>query len=489
MAFFAILITIFMKTVTRFAPSPTGYVHVGAIRTALFSWLLAQQADGKFIFRIEDTDKSREVDGAEEHIMASLKWLNLNWDEGPDIGGPQAPYKQSQRLVIYTEQAKKLLEQGKAYVDPYTPEQVQQFREDAKKAKKPFLFRNHRPEILDTNWDGTKPVRLKSDPKSYSWTDAVLGELSAGPEVIDDIVLVKADGYPTYNFCHIIDDDLMGVTHVIRSQEFTSSVPKFLNLYEAIDIKPPILATLPYVMAMEGNKKLSKRDGAKDILQYAKDGYLPEAMLNFLASLGWNDGSEQEVFTRQELINKFKLAQVQKSPARFDEKRLLWLNGQWIRKTSLDDLYTRVEDFWPTSAKNANEEYKKEVLKLVQDRLKTLADLSNISNFLFEEPTINLDLISSNKKLKKLSSAELADLLTATISKLEQTDFNAGSIQQALNELLEQTGQKPMILFSLIRLATTWTAFSPDLAPSLELLGKQKTLARLKTTQQALTSQ
>jgi glutamyl-tRNA synthetase len=262
-------------TRTRFAPSPTGFMHVGGVRTALFAWLLARQDKGQFLLRLEDTDKTREVAGSAEHIMESLHSLGLQWDEGPDIGGPHAPYRQSDRLDIYKEWAYKLIEKGRAYADPYSPDEVDKFRDEAKASKQPFLYRNHRPEF-PPEWDGNQPLRFKSEPKAYQWHDAVLGDLSAGEEAVDDFILIKSDGFPTYNFCHIIDDLLMEITHVIRSQEFIASVPRYLNLYDALGIKWPILATLPYVMGPDGKKKLSKRDGAKDILEYIRGGYLPE---------------------------------------------------------------------------------------------------------------------------------------------------------------------------------------------------------------------
>lgn len=463
---------------TRFAPSPTGFLHVGGVRTALFSWLLAEQTKGQFILRIEDTDKVREVPGSVEHIQESLKWLGIQWHEGPDSDGPHGPYIQSQRLAIYKHWAQKLVDAGRAYPDPYTTEELEAFREQAKAAKKPFLYREHRPETWGT-WDGGQTLRFKSDPKDYTWTDAVMGELHAGAEAIDDFVLMKADGFPTYNFCHIVDDALMEITHVIRSQEFVSSVPKFLNLYEALEVTTPVMATLPYVMAIDGKKKLSKRDGAKDILDYGREGYLPEALMNFLATLGWNDGTEQEVFDCDELISKFDLHRVQKSPARFDEQRLLWLNGQWIRRIALDDLYDRVRDFWPASAAAADEPYKRQVLALVQDRLKTLADLPLLSSYFFEEPTINWSLVDDNKQLKKLASAERQQLLIAATEKLQESEWTADAIQATLNTLLGTTGQKPGILFSLVRLATTWAPFSPQLNETLELLGKETVLKRL----------
>lgn len=463
---------------TRFAPSPTGFMHVGGVRTALFAWLIARKEQGTFILRIEDTDKVREVSGSIQQIQNSLHWLGIEWDEGVGVGGEHGPYLQSERLPIYLEWAQKLVDEGRAYADPYSQEELEAFRNDAKANKRAFLYRDHRPENPPA-WDGTQPLRFKSDPKSYEWNDAVMGNLSTGPEAIDDYILIKGDGFPTYNFCHIVDDALMGVTHVLRSQEFISSTPKFLNLYEALHIERPIVATLPFVMAIDGKKKLGKRDGAKDILDYGKEGYLPEAMMNFLATLGWNDGTEQEIFSQAELIEKFSLDRVQKSPARFDEQRLLWLNGQWIRRLSIDDLYNRVTDFWPASAASASDERKKEILALVQDRLKTLADLPLLSSYFFEEPTPDWTMADDNKQLKKYSRDELKTMLQQTADALQSSEFDATSIQTTLNTLLETTGQKPGVLFSMIRLAVSWAPFSPALNDTLATLGKETTVNRL----------
>jgi glutamyl-tRNA synthetase len=255
------------KIVTRFAPSPTGFMHVGGVRTALFAWLFARKNNGTFILRIEDTDKEREIAGSMEHIIESLKWLNIEWNEGPDIGGPHAPYLQSQRLDSYKKYALQLIEKGYAYPDPYTKEEVEAFRQKAAEEKRAFLYRDHRPENPGT-WDGTKPLRFKvPEVKISKWHDVVRGDLTAGPEALDDFILIKSDGYPTYNFAHIIDDLEMGVTHIFRADEFISSTPKFLSLYEALGIDHPEFVTLPPILGEGGNKKLGKRDGAKDILK------------------------------------------------------------------------------------------------------------------------------------------------------------------------------------------------------------------------------
>lgn len=476
-----------MKARTRFAPSPTGYIHVGNVRSALYPYLIAKQTGGDFILRIEDTDQARFVKGAEDLILDTLKWLGLNWNEGPIYGrkgqesGNFGPYHQTDRREIYLDWARKLIEKGLAYTDPYSPEEVEEFRNKAKAEKRAFLYREHRPEN-PPEWKIGMPLRFKTpEIKRYTWHDAVMGDLSAGPEALDDFILIKADGLPTYNFAHIVDDFEMKVTHVIRGSEYVASTPKYLSLYEALEIEPPILAHLPHILAPEGNKKLGKRDGAKSVSEYRADGILPEAMLNFLAQLGWNDGTEQEIFTKDELIEKFSLDRVQKSGARFDEQRLLWLNGQWIRRISLDDLFERVQDFWGKNAQNASEEYKKEVLSLVFDRLKTLKDLPLASEYFFAEQKSDLEMISKNKQLKKLEKSQILELLSLGINKFEMIEnWNDNEIQNTLNQLLEETGQKPVILFQIIRISLTWAPFSPALNQTLRVIGKNESLKRLK---------
>ncbi len=467
-------------------------MHVGGVRTAFFAWLLARQQGGQFILRLEDTDQAREVAGSAEHIVESLRWLGLEWDEGIDKGGEYGPYKQSERLAVYKEWAQKLVDAGRAYADPYTSAELDVFRKQAQAEKRPFLFREHRPQN-PPKWDGSQPLRLKSEPKSYTWHDEVMGELSTGPEVIDDFILIKSDGFPTYNFAHIIDDHLMRISHVVRSQEFIASVPIYLNLYEALGFEPPVLATLPPIMAPDGKRKLSKRDDAKDILDYAREGYLPEALLNFMASLGWNDGTEQEIFSLNELIAKFSLSRVQKSGAVFDEQRLIWMNGAHIRGKTVDGLYQLIKgersgerSFWPAEAAGYDDSYKKQVLGLVQERLKFFAELPALTDFFFTDLPVNPELISSHKHLKKLTSEEIKNLLTQTWDVLEPSDFSPSDLQARLNQLLDTTGQKPAVLFSLIRIATTQAPASPGLAETLAVLGKTRSIQRIKTATEAL---
>ncbi len=506
------------KIVTRFAPSPTGYIHIGNVRSAIYPYLIAKQQNGRFILRIEDTDRARFVEGATDLIMETLKWLGLDWNEGIEVGGEHGPYYQSERRDIYHAYARKLIEKGRAYPDDTSAEQINNYRKADSTKKIPYLYRNHRPksaELAGTkdaiSWEPGTPLRFKSEPKSYSWHDEVMGDLSTGPEVCDDIVLIKADGMPTYNFAHIVDDYEMEVTHIVRGVEYLSSMPNYLNIYEALEIKHPKFVSLPHVLATTGNKKLSKRDGAKSVIDYKDEGILPEAMLNYLACLGWNDGTEQEIYSMDDLIDKFSINRIQNSGARFDEVKLLWQNGQWIRKIfdeqGVDALYARTisEDsaaisahkanenrdslinFWPDSAKNYDDNYRKRVLSIIYDRLKTLSDLKIYTTYFFENPNIDLEMLTTNKFLKKLSETELSDLLGFIIKELSNlNEWTEDNLQNTLNDLLTSTNKKPAELFSLIRIAISFAPFSPALNLTMEVLGKDLTLARLNSVRSAI---
>lgn len=479
-----------MKAITRFAPSPTGYIHIGNVRSAIYPYLVAHQTGGKMILRIEDTDRERYVEGATELIEDTLKWLGLDWDEGPIVGGENGPYFQSERLEVYHAWVKKLLDSGRAYADPTPAEKIEEYRRECTEKKIPFLYRNFRPENPPA-WEPGMPIRFKAEPKEYTWTDAVMGEMHTGPEVLDDIILIKKDGYPTYNFAHIVDDAEMGVTHVMRGVEYLSSTPNYLALYEAFGLERPVLVSLPHILAPTGNKKLGKRDGAKSVTEYRDDGVLAEAMLNYLACLGWNDGTEQEMYTKDELIERFSLDRIQTSGARYDETKLLWMNGQWIRRIFDEQgaraLYERTTKFWPAEAENYNEEYRVKVLSIIYDRLKVLSDLKEMTTYFFKEPTIDINMIVENKFLKKLSESEIEDLLKKSVAKLSNvTEWSANNLQDALNELLSETGRKPAELFSLIRLAVSFAAFSPALNLTLEVLGREVSLARLNAVARSI---
>ena len=462
--------------ITRFAPSPTGYIHIGNLRAAIPPYLVARQTGGKFLLRIEDTDQARFVEDATDLILSTLTTLGLDWDGEPIF--------QTSRYDIYHKYARELIEKGRAYADPTPPETIAKYREEDSAAKKPFLYRNHRPES-SPEWEPGIPLRFRAEPKTYEYHDEVMGDLTAGPETQDDFILIKADGLPTYNFAHIIDDTEMNINLVCRGVEYLPSMGNYLALYDALGIERPTFAHMPHILGPTGNKKLGKRDGAKSATEYFDEGILPEAMLNFLITLGWNDGTEQEIYSRDDLIKVFKLSDMQRSSARFDEGKLLWLNGQWIRRLyeqNPEDLYHRTHNFWPDSAASYEDDYKKAVLAIIYDRLKTLSDLKSFTAYFFADPTIDLEMITSNKFLSTFSELELINLLQTTQSALEDiTDWQPDQIQTTLNNLLEQTRLKPAQLFSLIRIALSFAPFSPDLAATMSVLGKPTVLARLSS--------
>ena len=473
-----------MKVVTRFAPSPTGYIHIGNLRSAIYPYLLAKQdEEGSYILRIEDTDQARYVEGATELIEDTMKWIGLDWDEGPEKGGDHGPYFQTQRREIYIEWAKKLIAKGRAYADPTPSDQVAKYREEASKNKQAFLYRNYRPENTP-EWEPGMPLRFKADPKPRDYHDEVFGDLHMGPETQDDIILIKADGLPTYNFAHIVDDATMGITHIFRGQEYLPSMGNYLALYEALEVETPKFVHLPHILAPTGNKKLGKRDGAKSAVDYRADGILPEAMLNFLACLGWNDGTEDEIYSKQDLIEKFSLDRIQRAGARYDEQKLVWLNGQWIRRLFAEDpkaLFERTTDFWPECAMKVSADERFKVFSIIYDRLKTLGDLKTMTTYFFEDPAVDFSMIETNKALKKLSEKEIVDILNLAAAELaDLKEWSAEMLQAKLNELLEKTGQKPAVFFGLLRLSVSFAPFSPALHDTLSVLGREKTLARLR---------
>lgn len=468
------------KVVTRFAPSPTGFMHVGGVRTALYAWLYARKMGGSFILRIEDTDKEREVAGSTEHIVESLKWLGLTIDQGPIL--------QSGRLNIYKTYAEKLIASGHAYADPYTEEEVEAFRKKAEEEKRPFLYRDHRPTEMHA-WDGSTPLRFKVPTiKRFAWQDMVRGELSAGEEALDDFILIKTDGYPTYNFAHIVDDIEMAVTHVMRGEEFISSTPKFLSLYEALGEAPPIYATLPVILGPDGNKKLSKRDGAKDILDYEKEGYLPEGFINFLALLGWNPGDDREVMTVSELIEAFSLERVQKGGAKFDEVKLHWFNHEHIRKLSTEDFTKHLEKF--AALKDVSlPAYTKDIAHLLQERAQTLEEAliaitSGEFSFLDTEPTPSAELLLQNAKAEAETVKKHLAYVAEELTKLPAEDFTGEKVKESIFAYATEVG-RASVLWPM-RVALSGKEKSPDPFILSGLLGKEKTLARIAAAQQIL---
>jgi glutamyl-tRNA synthetase len=480
-----------MNVVTRFAPSPTGYMHVGGVRTALYAWLFARKQGGRFILRIEDTDKEREVAGSSPHIIESLTWLGIEWDEGVDKGGPRAPYLQSERLALYRSYAERLITAGHAYADASSEAELDILRKQAEAEHRPFLFRDHRP-ATPLAWDGSTPLRFRvPELKRCEWHDVVRGTLSAGPEALDDFILIKSDGYPTYNFAHIVDDIEMGVTHVMRGEEFISSTPKYLALYEALSITPPVFVTMPPILGPDGKKKLSKRDGAKDILDYRTEGYLPEAMMNFLALLGWNPGTEQEFFSPQELIDAFTLERIQKSGAHFDEAKLLSVNQHWMRELSDEQFLANLDFVNPDThegfTKSFNPAILRKAIPLMKDRAQTFAEaramLAGELSCLFTAPTIDPAILVAKESPSAQGSTVVHLAKTAeSVSTLGEA-LTVEEIKSALMPYADanpkESGGRGAVLWPL-RYALSGQEKSPDPFTLISILGREESRARIE---------
>ncbi len=466
----------------RFAPSPTGHLHVGGMRSALFNWLWARHTGGVFALRLEDTDRSRLVEGAAEQIYASHDALGITPDEGPVQGGSYAPYVQSERLDMYQHHAQTLLASGALYRCWCSPERLDQLREEAQKAGTAFKYDRH-CLIPENQKPASHPhvlrFRIPGTPELVGWDDAVRGRLEVRTDTLDDFVAIKADDFPTYHFANVVDDHLMEFSHILRADEWLPSTPKHLLLFAAFGWEPPVYAHLPAVLGPSGGKKLSKRDGAQSVQEYLDEGYLPEALRSFLASLGWNDGTTQEVYTTDELIKHFTLDRIQKSPAKFDKERLTWMNGLLIRQMPLAELLKRTESFWPAAATTATGEYRLEVLRLVQERLKYLAELSELTNFFFTDPDYTEGFLQTEAENSRYTKPTLRQCLEATREAVEKSSFDQSDLEQRLRPLAEKLETKTGIVFGAVRLAVTGQKAAPGLFETLHVLGRETVLRRL----------
>ena len=474
------------KVVTRFAPSPTGFMHIGGIRTAIFAYLWARKNNGIFILRIEDTDKSREVSGSIEHIIESLKWFGLDYDFGPDKNNPFGSCKQSERLDSYIKWAKILEEKGFAYPDTFSTEEIESLRKKAEDEKRPFLIREHRKENL-SKWDGKTALRFKvPEIKRYTWKDTVMGELSAGPEALDDFILIKADGFPTYNFAHIIDDYEMGVNCIIRGQEFISSTPKFLSLYDALGFSYPEFVTVPSILRDDRTKKLGKRDGAKDIFDYKDEGYLPEAMFNFLALLGWHPTDERELFTKDELINIFEIDRIQRAGATFNEEKLKWINKEHIRKLDINKKVSFIKSFLSNDIKLLpyfSDDILAKSSNIIIDHIDKGLDVTEMSisgelNYIFDVPKYDkLMLLWKNENMD--DTKKRLQIVYDFVKGMDDSVFeHSSTIKDSIFKvaLKEGTGQ----LLWPLRVALSGLSKSPDPFTIMHIIGKERTLGCLE---------
>lgn len=458
----------------RFAPSPTGYLHVGGARSALFDFLFARHNKGAFVLRIEDTDRERLVDGSIQQITDSLSWLGLTPDEGPDHPVAEfAPYIQSERLKLYHQYSEQLLNSSLLYKDYSSSERLAELRTAAQKEKRAFRFTKEMAQ-LEPVGDEPYVLRFAVQPGAdITWKDGVWGDQSVSRDAVDDFVAIKSDGFPTYHFASVVDDHLMKISHVIRGAEWIPSTPKHILLYEAFDWELPTFAHLPQVLGQD-KAKLSKRHGAQSVLEYREQGYLPEALINFLASLGFNDGTTQDIYTIDELTKAFSLDRIQSSPAVFDSDRLDWMNGMYIRELSVDELATRAQDFWSPAGKKSDDAYKKQILPLIQERLKVLSELPELTEFFFTDPKVDRNLLEKN-----FDSMRAKELLEAVKATLEASDFTETDLETRLRALTEKEDVKTGQLFGLIRVAITGRTAAPGLFETLHTLGKDATLRRL----------
>ena len=475
------------KFVTRFAPSPTGYMHIGNLRTALYSYLIAKHEGGTFILRIEDTDRERLVEGATDVIKSTLAMTGLEYDEGPDKGGDHGPYVQSERKPIYMEYAKKLVEMGAAYYCFCSKERLEALHEEDATGGYDRHCRNLSPAEIEENLAKGLPfvIRQKMPLTGRTvYTDAVFGEIGCENEELQDQILMKADGYPTYNFAHVVDDHLMGVTHVVRGSEYLTSTPKYALLYDAFGWERPIYVHLPLLMGKdaEGNvSKLSKRHGAVSFQDLVADGYLPDAIINYIAFLGWcpkGEDSETEIFDLEGLRRVFTVGAINKSPAVFDYDKLLWFNGEYIKALSDEEFIARVTPFLKSEIPaHINRE---KMLLLLHSRISKLSEIDEKIAFFLSLPEYDASLFPNKKN--KVTEESAREILRAALPVLEGvTDFTNDVLYAALLSLAESLGVKSGAVMWCVRIAAAGLAVTPGGATEImEVLGKEETLARLK---------
>jgi len=464
----------------RFAPSPTGYPHVGNMRSALFAWLLARHSGGSFIVRIEDTDVARKVEGAVEAILDSLRWLGLDWDEGP--------YFQSQRLELYREAARRLVTQGDAYHCYCSPQRLAEMRAEQVRRKQPPGYDRRCRELSQEERDkkeaeGITPVvRFKTPLEGQTrFGDLIWGEMVFENSTIDDFVLLKSDGYPTYHLANVVDDHQMEITHVLRAEEWLSSTPRHMLLYQALGLEPPQFAHLPMLLGAD-RAKLSKRHGAVSVAEYREQGYLPEAMVNFLALLGWSLDDKTEILSRQELIDNFSLERVSRTPAIFNRDKLNWMNGVYIRKLSLEDFTQRAlpfmdRDLPPEVERPLPIDYIRQIMPLIQERARTLAEVAELTQFFFVSELDYAPSLLIGKGMSRESATEALDITERRLKQL--TLFDAESLEAVLRPLAVELGLKTGQLFGTLRVAVTGRTAAPPLFQTMAVLGKEQCLKRI----------
>ena len=484
----------------RFAPSPTGEPHVGNIRTALFNWLFARHSGGSFVVRIEDTDQERKVEGALESILASLRWLGLDWDEGPESKygsshGDFGPYFQSERLPLYHDAVKSLLAKGDAYQCFCTPERLDAMRKEQQRNQQPPGYDRHclteltREEREHRAAEGPHVVRYRipTEGGTVIVNDYIRGDVAYEPALLDDFVILKSDGFPTYHLANVVDDHFMQITHVLRAEEWLPSTPRHVLLYRSLEWTPPVFAHLPMILGPD-RSKLSKRHGATSTLAYRDDGYLPEALTNFMALLGWSLDDHTEVFSRDELVQHFDLERVGKAGAIFNAEKLTWMNGLYIRQMPAPELAQRILPFLerpevegglPDGVERPIDAgFVASLAPLVQERLKRLDEAPALLSFFFEglpSPETK-DLVP-----KGVSRQQVVDGLATTVERLDGADsWTEEAVEAVLRPMAEELGLKTGQLFGAIRVAVTGRAVSPPLFATMVALGRERCMTALR---------
>lgn len=471
----------------RFAPSPTGYLHIGGARTALFNWLFAHKMGGKLILRIEDTDTERLKEDSVSQILTSLKWLGINWDEGPEVGGDCGPYYQSERLDIYKKYAEQLLAEGKAYYCFCTPADLEAQREKQRAAKQPFRYARtcrdlSKEEVEQRIAAGESySVRVKIPLEgTITVHDLIHGDVTFNMDQFDDFVIVKSNGMPTYNFAVVVDDHLMGMTHVLRAEEHLSNTPKQLLIYEALGWEPPKFGHMPMILAPD-RSKLSKRHGATSVEEFRSQGYLAEAIVNYLTLLGWGPGDERELFTLNETVDLFELEQMSKKAAIYDTKKLTWMNGQYLSELPLEKILPEAKAFFIKDGLvtedwfTAHEEYFAKLVDVVRVRVKTLQEVADASTYFFKDIT-EYDAKGVAKHFKPESVA----ILEQCIAAIEADDvYDLATTEAAYNKIAADNDLSLGKVIHPTRLALTGRTVSPGMFDVMVLLGKEKTLNRL----------
>lgn len=486
----------------RFAPSPTGFLHIGGVRTALFNWLFARHYGGQFILRIEDTDEKRYVHGAADDIMASLRWVGVDWDEGPDKGGPHGPYVQSARHEqgIYRQYIDQLVEGGHAYLSFTTEEELQQMRAESEaRGIKAFRFRGPERDwplerMRELAAQGRPyTVRLKTPLEgSTSFADLVRGgeRITVNNGELQDIILIKSTGMPVYHFAHLVDDHLMQVTHVLRSDEWVPSTPYHVLLYQRFGWEPPVFAHVPPILRQDGRGKLSKRKDDVATNRFWERGYLPEAIFNYLALQGWSYDDHTEIMSRAEVVERFTIDRVQASPARWNPDKLKDMNGIYIRRLSAADLAERTLPFLaraglvgeqPTAAERA---YVERLIPLVHERLEELGETPDLLEFFFRDIAAPEPALLIQKKMDAAATAAALQAARARLGALEA--WGETELEAALRALADELGLKPGQLFGAIRVAATGRTVAPPLFETLVALGRERALARLAAAAAAL---